>query len=418
VVASCASFGFALLAHAPPAPPPEWSCTGSVRERYEWLDDARWGEGRRDRDGYWLHRALLRADWRRDDVRACGELQAAFVSDRAGGPRPTDEDRVDLHQAFVELRGRAGAATVAARLGRQELSFGSSRLVSVREGPNVRLAFDGVRTTLAAGGCEVDAFALRPVEVDVGEFDDDGVRGQRFFGVHATRAPRRDGALGIDAYCLRLDRDAATFQQGVAAEHRWSLGARVFGAPAPWDYDLEAVWQTGRWGNGGIAAWTIASDVGWQLPLPATPRLGVKVDVASGDRDPATDSLQTFHALFPRGSYFGEPALVGPANLFDVHPSLAVGFAPGWRASVDCDWFWRQSRGDGLYGSALAPLRPGTASPRRHAGSQLQALLEWRVRPNWTCTLVYARFFAGAWLADTGAARDVDYVSVWTTVSF
>lgn len=407
-------FAAALL---PQSPSPPFEFGGSVRERYERIVPARFGAGPQDDDGYFLHRALLHGSYGDGtDVKVFAELQAAFVSDRTGGPRPTDEDRCDLHQAYVDVRARLdGGAAVTTRVGRAEMSYGSQRLVSVREGPNVRLAFDGARVMLRDGGWTFDAFAVRPVEVDAGEFDDCPLE-QTLFGAYATLPVLPAG--GVDLYCLVLDREAAEFVQGVGEERRWSLGTRVFGKPAPWDHDFEFVWQTGTWANGGIAAWTVASDVGCTLPIPTTPRLGIKIDVASGDRDAGTDSLQTFHALFPRGSYFGEPALIGPANLFDVHPSIALGVLDDVRLAVDGDWFWRQSLADGVYGSALTPLRPGSTSSRRFVGSQVQVTCEWTVRPNWTATIAWARFFAGPWLADTGSADDVDYLGIWTTLRF
>ncbi len=405
----------ALRPQSPTAPTFEFG--GSLRERYERVDPARFGAGPQDDDGYFLHRALLHGSWGEGrDVHAFAELQAAFVTDRTGGPRSTDEDRCDLHQAWLDVRARpAGDATVTTRIGRSEVAYGSQRLVSVREGPNVRLAFDGARVMLRDGEWKLDAFVLRPVEVDPGEFDDADLD-QTLFGAYATLPMLPAG--GVDVYCLALHRADAQFEQGIANERRWSVGARVFGKPRPWDYDCEAVWQAGRWGNGGIAAWTVATDVGLTLALPTAPRLGLKVDVASGDRDPGTDSLQTFHALFPRGSYFGEPALIGPANLFDVHPSLAFAVADAVRLSVDADWFWRQSTADGVYGAGLTPLRPGAASARRYVGNQLQVSCECTLRAGWTATFVWARFFSGSWLDDTGAGDDVDYLGIWTTVRF
>lgn len=393
---------------------------GEVRERYEYFRNAAWGEGPQDDDGYLMQRFMLHGDLRAsDDVRLFAQLKSAFVDDRTGGARPTDEDRADVHQAFADVSGGlAGGDTLMARLGRQELAYGSSRLVSVREGPNVRLAFEGGLLRWRHGDWLVDAFAVRPVTTDPGRWDDEADPARAFLGVYATGPWALLPGGSIDVYCLVLDRDAASFQQGTVAERRWSFGTRLSGQPLPWDYDVEAVWQAGTAGNGGIAAWTVASDIGCTLPIATTPRLGLKINVASGDRDPAVDTLQTFHALFPRGSYFGEPALIGPANLFDVHPSLQATVAPGLRAFVDCDWFWRQSTADGVYSAALTPLRPGTTSSQRFVGSQVEVGGEWALRRHVALTAVYARFFAGPWLRDTGAAEDIDYFSVWVTFKF
>ncbi|MGH9630016.1 MAG: alginate export family protein [Bryobacteraceae bacterium] len=52
---------------------------------------------------------------------------------RKGGPRPADEDHLDVHQAFVDAGlWQSGSGSLTLRLGRQEMAFGSLRLVSFR----------------------------------------------------------------------------------------------------------------------------------------------------------------------------------------------------------------------------------------------------------------------------------------------
>jgi len=68
------------------------------------------------------------------------------------------------------------------RVGRQELQFGSSRLVSVRD-LNVRQSFDAVRGTVARAAWRLDGFASWPVTTRPNALDDatDGAR--RLWGV-------------------------------------------------------------------------------------------------------------------------------------------------------------------------------------------------------------------------------------------
>lgn len=51
-------------------------------------------------------------------------------------------------------------------------------------------------------------------------------------------------------------------------------------------------------------------------------------------------------------------------------------------------------------------------------GSQIQTGIEWAFLRHFTLVAIYAHFFAGPFLADTGPARDVDYVTVWGTLKF
>lgn len=123
-------------------------------------------------DGAWLQRYMLHGDlWLWDRARVFLQLQSGWTLGRAGGPGPTDEDRLDVHQAFVEVRPWEHAdEALQVRLGRQEWQFGSARLVSVREGPNVRLTFERVRTRWGAHAWDVSAFAAWPVATTPGVF--------------------------------------------------------------------------------------------------------------------------------------------------------------------------------------------------------------------------------------------------------
>ena len=47
------------------------------------------------------------------------------------------------------------------------MTFGAARLVDVREGPNVRLSFDGGRVFYESPALRIDAFGVAPVVVDV-----------------------------------------------------------------------------------------------------------------------------------------------------------------------------------------------------------------------------------------------------------
>src|SRR4030095_4349360 len=98
----------------------------------------------RDSNGYFLQRYMVHADLHvGEHLRGFVQLKSALEQGRTGGPRPTDEDQLDLHQAFAE--GKTGIGDVGSfllRAGRQEVSYGSQRIVSVQESPNVRRSFD------------------------------------------------------------------------------------------------------------------------------------------------------------------------------------------------------------------------------------------------------------------------------------
>jgi hypothetical protein len=119
---------------------------------------------------------------------------------------------LDLQQGFADLRAPIGQdGSVTFRGGRQEMLFGSARLVDVREGPNVRLSFDGGRAFYQSPNIRVDAFVVRPVVPQPGVFDDYSDPGQAFWGLYSVMPVRPVPGLSADLYYLSLDRRNAAF---------------------------------------------------------------------------------------------------------------------------------------------------------------------------------------------------------------
>lgn len=400
---------------------PNLSIGGEVRERYERFGDPSWGQDPEDSNGYFLQRYMLHADLHLgSSVRIFGQIKSGLENGRKTGPRPTDEDKLDLHQAFFDLRFDLGTqGSLVLRAGRQELAFGSSRLVSVREGPNVRQSFDGLRATLSVRGWRVDGFLTKPVETDRDIFDDAPDPARTFWGVYAERPWRLLPKGNVDLYYLGIDRKTARFDQGTAREIRHSVGTRLWGRPSAWDYNYELVYQWGSFGRGGIRAWSVASDNGYSLDdVRFRPRLGLKADVTSGDRDQSNLNLQTFNALFPKGAYFGEIALVGPSNHIDLHPSIDLRITETLTLTMDSVFFWRESLQDGIYGNAINVLRSGRASRARFVGSQPSLQAEWQINRHVTWVGVFSYFLAGPFLTETGPGRNIKYLSSWISYKF
>src|SRR5688572_22528068 len=109
-----------------------------LRLRYERYKNNNWGEGPQDNDGYLWARALPLADLHvGDNLRFFGQLISALASDVDLPLSPVDEDRLDVLQAFADLRFPLGPderATLTVRPGRQLLTYGSGRLIDIRYG--------------------------------------------------------------------------------------------------------------------------------------------------------------------------------------------------------------------------------------------------------------------------------------------
>jgi alginate export protein len=244
----------------------------------------------------------------------------------AGDRAPwTRTSRIFIRPSRTSRLGIGGTLALTLRAGRQEMAYGSARLIDVRQGPNVRRSFDAARMLLHAGGWQVDGFAARPVLNGGGVFDSRRDPNQALWSVYGSGKPSGLRGAALDLYYLGFQDDQGDYVQGTASETRHSVGGRLWGKAGGWDYNFESLFQWGHFGSAEIRAWTAASDTGhtWN-DAPLQPRLGLRANVASGDDDPNDDVLETFNPLYPRGNYFNELATLGPRNFFDVHPFLTV----------------------------------------------------------------------------------------------
>ncbi len=392
-----------------------------ARVRYERFRNPGFGSEPPDPGGYYLQRLLLLGDVHFGKrVRFFGQLESSLETGRAGGPRPTDENLLDLHQAFLDLTLGSPERSLTLRVGRQEIEFGSSRLVSTRDTLNTRLAMDAVRVLGSAGPWRASAHVFRPVLAARGVFDDARDRSRLLGGAYLARVDRGRplGPHGV-VYYIAIDREEGRFDQGTAPERRHTLGARFWGARGSWDYNWEPAFQFGRFGTGSIRAWDVATDNGFTLREAAgKPRLGLRFDVTSGDADRTDPKLGTFNALFPSTAYSGLAGLIGPANSIDVAPS--VSFRPTRRlaVTVGAARFWRHRLDDGIYGIGVNLLRTGRRSSARHVGDQATLQAAFSVDAYLTLFATASYFRAGRFLHETPPGEDVGYVSAWAAYRF
>lgn len=362
------------------------SLGGEIHERFENYSAPNFGVPGPSADGYLLHRSLLHADLRAGDyLRGFAQLgnHFAFGKDIA---TPPYEDRLDVQQAFVDFRLPAADSAGTAsdlpllRVGRQEMAFGSQRLVSVRDAPNVRRTFDGARVGGKLGEVRLDAFATRPVLLKARNFDDQPNHAQGFWGLYTTFPKTFIPASGVDLYYLGFENSRALYSIGAGVERRHSVGGRIFGSHGPWDWDWEALAQFGSFGQQDLLACGFSTDTGYAFVLGGWgARAGVKATVGSGDHDPRDGKLGTYGGLFPKLAYFNQAGLLGASNVMDLQPSLTLKPTAKFRFTVSLDFIWRQTTNDAVYTAAAFPIAGTAGQPGRYTGSQLAFDVYWQV---------------------------------------
>jgi hypothetical protein len=397
-----------------------FSIGGELRERFESTNNPVFGLPQPTQNDYLLHRVIVSAEGRAgDNFRTVVELASGLTSGWAGSPSPTQDDPLDFLQAFIEKSLPLFAEHLSIRVGRQELKFGSSRLVSNRASTNMRRAFDGISAAWASGNeRSVTAFLIRPVIPKAGVFDDGSSSAQRFWGLYGTFHATRVEGLAFDAYYLGLDRADAVFAQGEARELRHTVGVRAFGERAPWDWNIEAAWQWGSFGSASIRAWTVSVDAGFELSgLPLAPRIGLKVDAISGDRNLQDRRLGTFNPLFPKLPYFSEASLTTPANLLDTQSSVRLSLTPHLYATMSWNGLWKHENADAFYAPLLSPVGGTASSGSRDIGWQASTLIEWQASERLSVSATYVTFEPHAAVRQAGG-RPGSFSAAWIEWTF
>ena len=394
---------------------------GELRERFEHFTNPGFGvPPNPDDDDYLRQRIAIHGDLHLTEhfrvfVQGISGLQLGSRQE----PSPVNQDVADLQQAFADVRiddhATSGPAYVVLRGGRFEMTYGSGRLVATRQSPNIPFKFDGGQLIATRGGAKVYAFVTRPARERNTQFDDEAP-GQLFWGVYATTPPLIPKAvLRADLYYLGLRDDHASYATGTGAERRQTLGVRLFGRDAGFDYDVEPVLQIGTFGTRDILAWTLASAQGYTMEgLPWSPRLGLQADVASGDTE-ARDggNFGTFNPLFFKAGYFNDASLIRPSNIMNVHPTVQVHPRRSVLLTVGSDILWRYTTKDGIYGPGGNLELPAGGGPR-YVATSADVSAQWEIGRHLVWILSYSHFFTGRYVR-AAKGGDVDYVGSWAS---
>src|SRR2546430_8899616 len=190
------------------------SIGGQVRERGEYFRHFLFGASEpKDSDGYLLSRFRLSADLHVTQyVRMFAEGKSAFALDRdlAGGRTNAFVDEFDLLNGFADVMipfGQQASATL--RGGRQELIFGSQRLVGPGDFTQVPRTFDGGTANVRIAGWTIIPFWTEAVPIIHKYRFNESTSDNTLFGIFST-GPLYLLPVNLDLYWLDADHATAT----------------------------------------------------------------------------------------------------------------------------------------------------------------------------------------------------------------
>lgn len=355
------------------------SLGGELRERIDAYDHPLFGLTSAGAYASLQSRFLIHGDLHDGpDRRLFVQLGAFDEQGREPGERTFDEGALDVQLVFADF---GTPEWMQLRVGRQEIVLPGARNAAVREATNIRRAFDGVKLGLARETYAIDLFVASAVELEDDYFSDHPDENEQFWGAYATTIDEFLTDVTVDFFYLGRRREDALYAEGVGDEVRHMVGTRIALVRGAYDLDAQAAIQFGRFGDGDILAWHLAADAGYSLDEdPLSPRLSLRLEVASGDRRNGDGDLGTYHPLYPNGTYVTDAAILLPGNSIDLQPAVTVTPAKGLKLSAGIDLFWRLDKDDAVYQPANVPLvGPGGAGRFVSAQPFLRAV--WRPSP-------------------------------------
>ncbi len=358
---------------------------------------------------YDLIRARVYGDlWYQDIFRVYAEFISSQSIWQDLPVLPIDVNKSDFQNLFVdvklfELDGRAAYA----RIGRQELLFGSQRLISPPDWANNRRTFQGVRAFRQGENFDVDLFWVQPVIPNPNRLDSVD-NNQNFAGLWTTYRPQQGQA--IDAYYLFLDNTNAQRQLGIVRSpyNVHTLGTRYSGDSNGFLWDGELALQLGRRGSQDIIAGMATTGLGYNFAsAPLNPTFWVYYDYASGDHTPNSGNYSTFNQLFPFGHYYlGWADQIGRQNIHDLNVHLYL-YPTKWITFwTQYHHFWLDQSRDALYNAAgNAIRRSANGSAGNNVGDEIDFVLNFHLAKRHDIMTGYSRLIGGDFLDQTKGAN-------------
>ena len=399
--------GLKYIPLSPNDPKTYLSFGAGLRERFEANNAPSFGIGHNPNNDYLISRMETHADLRiASQIQVFVQLQSDFAPGKTT-ITPVDQNRLDLEQAFIAITEPVAGGTLKLRFGRQQFAFDLQRFVSVRDGPNVRLSYDAAWVDYEHGPWRLISFYSRPVQnKDQRAFDDYSSTALTFSGVRLEL--KLSASSGIALYYARFNQDNARYIAASGNERRDIVDLRYFGTAAGFDWDLEAMNQTGRIGGKNIEAWAFGTLAGYTFDDAAMkPRIGLQFDGASGNSN--GHEFGTFNPLFPNGYYLTLAGYTGYVNFIHLKPSVTIHPTDKLKVVFAAAAQWRQTTADAVYTQPNNPVAGTAGHPGRYTGAYIQIRADYAITTYASAAMELVHFAIGDALRRAGG-HNSDYM--------
>jgi Alginate export len=364
------------------------------------------------------HRIMLHGDVKLGKkVRIFTQLNSTL---RLFNPNPKieiDENKLGLHQTFVELHP---STPLSIRVGRQELSYGNNRILTFREGPNNRLAFDAVVLKWQNPSLRIDAIVAWPV-FQKPEIGDDDAFKESVSGIYATKTLVAQKVF-LDFHTLYFKSNRIKYNLETGDEKRVSIGTRLFSRNPNFNYEIEATYQTGSFNSLTINALSISYDLKYVLLKKSNLTLGLAGNYITGDKNKSDTQLNSYNLVYSKPS-FGLAAPIGASNIVNINPYIQWSPLPKLQLLTGVYFLSRQSKQDGIYTPNMIQTRPNRKevlfnTTTQNIGNQYVFEAAYTLNNQWAFYFDTAYFTAGDFTKATGKGLPIGYYSVKSSFKF
>ncbi len=413
--------GFDPLKYIPLGPNHYLSLGGELREQFQVYNNLNFGDvppsyTTKNVSQLW-HRLMVHADIELGNhFRFFVQLSntARFFNDNPLVPE-IEENQLSLHQAFGELK----LDRWKFRLGHQELFYGNHRLITFREGPNTRLAFDGLVVKRQFKNGSLDFFAVSKVISKQYVFDDESMH-DGLLGIYGTQfyAAKK---IGIDYFLVNFQSRDRQYNFQTGYENRQTCGIRLFSNLNTINFELEGAYQTGKFKDLTIDAYSVLADVNVTLIPSRKGVVGLAANIASGDKNPNDKKLNTYNLLYAKPAY-GLAAPIGATNMLSLNPYLKINPLDKLNVLAQVFFLSRNSNQDGTYSPGMVQNRPKPnalfESNKKTLGQLYVLETNYQQNKNLSFAFDASYFKSGSYPKATGNGDNILYLSFKSTFKF
>ena len=353
-------------------------------------------------DDFLLHRVRLFANLEIGDrFRVYAEYLDAESNYENFTPRAIEVNRSDMLNLFVDMKLYDGCrGDLKFRVGRQELLYGSERLISPLDWANTRRTFDGAKFFWQGEDWNIDFFYTKPVIVDRHNFDSSD-ENQEFFGTWATYKAVKNNTF--DFYALQFNNSNIPAGR-VRGFQQTTLGSRWLGSEDAWLWDLEGGVQFGDNTDGssksaGFATAGLGRKLDERFPC-WKPTLWGFYDWSSGDD--ARGRGNGFNHQFPLAhKYLGFMDLFGRSNIQSPNVLLTMQPREKVKLLLWYYYYFLSNGNDTPYNVTMSAFNAANAPASRDLGQELDAIVTYSINPRMEILFGYSHFFAGQYYKTT-----------------